>query len=96
MKNTHYFKQVELLISVLPDVLKDSRVALKGGTAINLFVNDMPRMSVDIDLVYVPLDDRESALMAINDIMLSVNNALHLPFGFFTGKMVLRRILQKL
>jgi predicted nucleotidyltransferase component of viral defense system len=78
MKNTRYFKQVELLISVLPDVLKDNRVALKGGTAINLFVNNMPRMSVDIDLVYVPLDDRESALMAINDIMLSVNDALHL------------------
>ena len=78
MKNRHYFKQVELLISVLPDVLRDNRLALKGGTAINLFVNDMPRMSVDIDLVYVPIDDRESALRAINDIMLSINGSLHL------------------
>lgn len=40
--------------------------ALKGGTAINLFVRDMPRLSVDIDVVYRPWQHtREQAMAAI-------------------------------
>lgn len=39
--------------------------ALKGGTAINLFVRDLPRFSVDIDLVYLPMEDRDMALANI-------------------------------
>lgn len=54
--------QVELLIRCLPVVASVSRFALKGGTAINLFLRDMPRLSVDIDLTYLPLSDRETAL----------------------------------
>ncbi len=46
-----YLKQVELLIQCLPDVQKQTCFAIKGGTAINLFVRDMPRLSVDIDLM---------------------------------------------
>ncbi len=49
-KNSHYYKQVQLLISVLPYVAKEKCFALKGGTAINLFIQDFPRLSVDIDL----------------------------------------------
>lgn len=45
-----YRKQVELLIQALPHVAKEDCFALKGGTAINLFIRDMPRLSVDIDL----------------------------------------------
>ena len=45
-----YRKQVALLIRTLPLVAEDACFALKGGTAINLFVRNMPRMSVDIDL----------------------------------------------
>src|SRR3546814_20522732 len=41
--------------------------ALKGGTAINLFVRDLPRLSVDIDLVYLPVADRYSSLQAVRD-----------------------------
>ncbi|MFA6844946.1 MAG: nucleotidyl transferase AbiEii/AbiGii toxin family protein [Sphaerochaetaceae bacterium] len=48
-----YFKQVELLVRILPLVGEHPCFALKGGTAINLFYRDMPRLSVDIDLVYV-------------------------------------------
>ena len=51
--NSIYYKQVQLLISVLPTVAKQSCFALKGGTAINLFVRDMPRLSIDIDLTYI-------------------------------------------
>lgn len=49
-RNSIYYKQVQLLIQVLPFVSKQKCFALKGGTAINLFVRDFPRLSVDIDL----------------------------------------------
>lgn len=49
-----YRAQVELLIRTLPYVADEACFALKGGTAINLFVRDMPRLSVDIDLTYLP------------------------------------------
>lgn len=38
-----YRKQVELLVQTIPPVAKEQCFALKGGTAINLFVRDMPR-----------------------------------------------------
>ena len=50
-QNSIYFKQVQLLVEVLPFVTMGKYFALKGGTAINLFVRDMPRLSVDIDLM---------------------------------------------
>ena len=46
-----YFKQVQLLVSIMPFVQRQSNFALKGGTAINLFIRNLPRLSVDIDLV---------------------------------------------
>lgn len=58
MKQTNYKKQVALLLKVLPEVAKEECFALHGGTAINLFVRDLPRLSVDIDLTYVPFEDR--------------------------------------
>ena len=45
-----YVAQVRLLVSVLPDIAQETAFALKGGTAINLFCRDLPRLSVDIDL----------------------------------------------
>ena len=62
-----YRKQVELLIRCLPEVEKQTCFALKGGTAINLFVRDMPRLSVDIDLVYLPIESREETLTNIEN-----------------------------
>lgn len=61
-----YVKQVRLLLDVLPEVAKEDCFALHGGTAINLFVLNMPRLSVDIDLTYVYVHDREGSLEAIN------------------------------
>tara|TARA_R110000772_G_scaffold268595_1_gene396631 strand:+ start:5197 stop:6123 length:927 start_codon:yes stop_codon:yes gene_type:complete len=60
-----YRKQVELLLQVLPHVAEVESFALKGGTAINLFHNEMPRLSVDIDLTYVPVEDRATAMSGI-------------------------------
>lgn len=57
---TIYSEQARLLISVLPQVAKEPCFALKGGTAINLFVRNMPRLSIDIDLLYLPVEDRRT------------------------------------
>ncbi len=64
-RNSIYYRQVRLLVRLLPTVKTESCFALKGGTAINLFVRDLPRLSVDIDLVYLPLDDRDTALQNV-------------------------------
>ena len=53
-----YRRQVALLVEVLPIVAEEQVFALKGGTAINLFIRDMPRLSVDIDLTYLPVAPR--------------------------------------
>ncbi len=66
-RKTQYYHQVTLLVAVLPLVAEESCFALKGGTAINLFVRDMPRLSVDIDLTYLPLEGSIIALPAISD-----------------------------
>jgi len=60
MKETHK-RQASLLIASLPEVAKAECFALHGGTAINLFVRNLPRLSVDIDLTYVPIEDRKSS-----------------------------------
>lgn len=52
----HYADTVRLLLAIAPDVFDNTVFAMKGGTAINLFVQDMPRLSVDIDVVYRPWD----------------------------------------
>jgi predicted nucleotidyltransferase component of viral defense system len=64
-----YRKQVALLIRTVPLVAMERAFALKGGTAINLFLRDMPRVSVDIDLTYVPVKDRASSLEEIDAAM---------------------------
>ena len=67
-----YRQQVALLIRAIPFVAKEEAFALKGGTAINLFVRDMPRLSVDIDLTYLPVEDRATSLAAIDAAMLRI------------------------
>lgn len=71
-----YRQQVALLIRVLPFVAEERAFALKGGTAINLFVRDMPRLSVDIDLTYLPVEDRATSLAAINAAMLRIKERI--------------------
>jgi len=61
-----YIEIVRLLLETAPVVFKESCFALKGGTAINLFVANMPRLSVDIDVVYIDhASSREEALKTI-------------------------------
>jgi len=64
-----YRRQAALLIRTIPLVAEETSFALKGGTAINLFVRDMPRLSVDIDLTYLPIADRATSLANIDAAM---------------------------
>ncbi len=68
-RKTAYQKQVQLLLQLLPFVAQHECFALKGGTAINLFIHNLPRLSVDVDLVFLPLLPREAALPAIKSAL---------------------------
>ena len=57
-----YLAQVRLLLGVLPGIARETAFALKGGTAINLFYRDLPTLSVDLDLTWLPVTDRRSSL----------------------------------
>lgn len=72
----NYRKQAELLLEILPEVAKLSCFALHGGTAINFFVRDMPRLSVDIDLTYTLLEDRSTSLSNINQALGGIKNGI--------------------
>ncbi|TWS99840.1 nucleotidyl transferase AbiEii/AbiGii toxin family protein [Reyranella sp. CPCC 100927] len=62
-------RQVSLLVRILPLVAQETCFALKGGTAINLFVRNMPRLSIDIDLTYLPVKPRADSLSEIDAAM---------------------------
>lgn len=72
-RNSLFYAQVQLLIRVLPFVAQEPCFALKGGTAINLFVREFPRLSVDIDLVYLPSTNRQQALESIKQALDSIS-----------------------
>jgi len=87
-----YWNQVRLLVEVLPAVAEEDCFALKGGTAINLFLRDMPRLSVDIDLAYVPVNDYktsrdeiDAALRRIRDVLLSYSPPYEVTIGANDG-----------
>lgn len=64
-----YTDKVSLLVEAIPYIANETCFALKGGTAINLFYRDMPRLSVDIDLTYIDFDDRDMAYKKINEAL---------------------------
>lgn len=64
-----YRQQVLLLMRIIPIIAAEDVFALKGGTAINLFVRDLPRLSVDIDLTYLPVASRTESLAGIDAAM---------------------------
>jgi predicted nucleotidyltransferase component of viral defense system len=76
--NDAYVRTVQLLLDIAPAVFETPVFAMKGGTALNLFVQDMPRLSVDIDVVFVPYDlPREDALLpGVNYSELSASTIL--------------------
>ena len=79
-RSSIYYKQVQLLMQVLPFVAKQACFALKGGTAINLFVREFPRLSVDIGLVYLPMKARDEALVEICEALAVISADLKTAF----------------
>ncbi|END1512324.1 nucleotidyl transferase AbiEii/AbiGii toxin family protein [Escherichia coli] len=65
----------------LPWVANESCFALKGGTAINLFIHDFPRLSVDIDLAWIPLESREVALPNVREALTRIAAELEAQTG---------------
>ena len=74
--NQGYKNQAQLLLDVLPEVAKEDCFAMHGGTAINLFVRDLPRLSVDIDLTYVHIAERNESLEEINKALLRIKHRI--------------------
>ena len=68
-----YFRQAELLLRVLPLVDREAVFALKGGTAINFFFRNLPRVSVDIDLAYIPIGERDLSLREISNALIRIS-----------------------
>lgn len=69
MARERYVNQVRLLVDILPAIAAEEEFALKGGTAINLFYRELPRLSVDVDLTFLPIKDRAQSLAEINAAM---------------------------
>lgn len=80
-KTSIYEKQAMLLARLLPAISREPDFALKGGTAINFFYRNLPRLSVDIDLAYLPIQNRKDTLLAISQALMSVIQRIRQELG---------------
>lgn len=80
-RSSIYYREVQLLISLIPLIAEEDCFALKGGSAINLFVRNLPRLSVDIDLVYLPMDERTAALANITQALGRISSLIKTTFA---------------
>lgn len=83
-----YIDQVSLLLRIVPEIFRIEQFALHGGSAINLFFHNMPRLSVDIDLTFIPYGKRERDLSEISRLLQKLSDRLkktipgiHIRFG---------------
>lgn len=74
--DNRYYRQMQLLVRILPYVAAEDCFGLKGGTAINLFLRDLPRLSVDIDLAYLPVADYRQSKAAIDAALWRIHGQL--------------------
>jgi len=95
VKSNVYAQKVELLLRLIPIVMEEEAFAIHGGTAINLFLKDLPRYSVDIDLTYIPLADRQTSLddvslhlKSIADKAKKAFKGIHIVPNFSTCKLL--------
>ena len=93
--NTVYAQKVELLLRLMPIVMEEGVFAVHGGTALNLFLKDLPRYSVDIDLTYIPLSDRKASLEDICKHLESISEkakkafkGMHIVPNYSTSKLL--------
>ena len=78
--NNIYRQKVELLLRILPFVTDEECFAIHGGTAINLFVKDLYRLSVDIDVTYIPIEDRDTSIQRINETLVRISDRVKRRF----------------
>ena len=88
MMNNFYIEQARLVLRVLPLIKMYPHFSLKGGTALNFFVQDLPRLSVDIDLAYIPMNSRKDALNEITVSMESLKEDIE-------GRLKNSRVIEK-
>jgi predicted nucleotidyltransferase component of viral defense system len=75
--NATYVQTVNLLLDIAPTVFQTPKFAMKGGTALNLFVQNLPRLSVDIDVVFIDhKTDRETALDEISQELKRIESTI--------------------
>ena len=73
-----YVDTVRLMLDVAPDVFTSGRFAMKGGTALNFFVQDLPRLSVDLDVVFIAHQTpRDAALAEISAELSAIQDRLN-------------------
>lgn len=75
-RGERYAERVRLLIEILPMLASEPDFALKGGTAINLFEHDLPRLSVDIDLTWLRVRDYATDAKLITEALERLANSL--------------------
>jgi len=77
-----YLAQSRLVMQVIPIIHDEQVFSLKGGTAINFFIRDLPRLSIDIDLTYSDVESRditlEKSTKALNRIIAALTKRLGL------------------
>lgn len=78
--NNIYRQKVELLLRILPFVTDEECFAIHGGTAINLFVKNLYRLSVDIDVTYIPIEDRNTSIQRINEALVRISDRIKRRF----------------
>ena len=76
MMRVDHERQAALVVRVLPHIEKEPCFAIKGGTAINLFEQNLPRLSVDIDLTFLKIAGREESIAEINEALERVSKEL--------------------
>ena len=86
MFDQKFIDQVRLLLQCLPAIANQSEFAIKGGTAINLFIQDLPRLSVDIDLTFINGQlGRSQSLEAIDKGLRTLSQAIQEKKGVVQG-----------
>lgn len=91
--NKLYQEQVRLLLRILPVIYREEDFAVHGGTAINLFIKDLPRYSVDVDLTYIPLGLREESLGEIKNKLAVISQQLQRAVPGITIRPVPNKLL---
>ncbi|MBC8383304.1 MAG: nucleotidyl transferase AbiEii/AbiGii toxin family protein [Candidatus Cloacimonetes bacterium] len=76
MLDGKFYQQAKLILKVLPYLYKHDCFAIKGGTAINYFLRDLPRLSVDIDICYLPINGRDIAFQNIAEHLRSISKQI--------------------